>query len=159
MYSLFHKIAPLLAAALALTGCQKGDGRPVTPPGQMTQGVRLSGLQPGKPVPFQPANNPYEGQDEPIAEGKKLYNQYNCSGCHFAGGGGIGPALMDDEWLYGSTSEHIFWSVVQGRPNGMPAFGGRIVDDQVWKIAAYVRSLSELDQKDKKEPQQVAVKK
>jgi len=31
---------------------------------------------------------------------------------------------------------------VQGRPNGMPAFGGRIPDDQLWQLVAYVRSLS-----------------
>jgi cytochrome c oxidase cbb3-type subunit 3 len=30
----------------------------------------------------------------------------------------------------------------------MPAFGGKLNDDQVWKIAAYVRSLSGLVAKD-----------
>jgi len=31
---------------------------------------------------------------------------------------------------------------VQGRPNGMPSFVGKIPDYQVWEIAAYVRSMS-----------------
>jgi cytochrome c oxidase cbb3-type subunit 3 len=58
------------------------------------------------------------------------------------GGGGIGPALMDDKWIYGSAGEQIYSTIVQGRPNGMPAFGGRIPDDQIWQIVAYVQSLS-----------------
>ena len=54
-----------------------------------------------------------------------------------------GPALMDDEWLYGSEpAQHLRRRIVQGRPNGMPSFGGHIPEDQVWQIVAYVRSMS-----------------
>src|ERR1044071_3848683 len=38
-----------------------------------------------------------------IAEGKRLYTQLNCVGCHANGGGGMGPPLMDDKWIYGSA--------------------------------------------------------
>jgi cytochrome c oxidase cbb3-type subunit 3 len=55
---------------------------------------------------------------------------------------------MDDKWLYGSEPENIFETIVQGRPNGMPAFGNKIVSDQVWQIVAYVRSMSGLLRKD-----------
>jgi cytochrome c oxidase cbb3-type subunit 3 len=58
------------------------------------------------------------------------------------GGGGIGPALMDEQWKYGSDPASIFASITQGRPGGMPSFGGHIPDDQVWQIVAYVRSMS-----------------
>jgi cytochrome c oxidase cbb3-type subunit 3 len=51
---------------------------------------------------------------------------------------------MDDEWIYGSSSANVYWTIVEGRPQGMPAFGGRIPEDEVWRIAAYVRSLSGL---------------
>ena len=37
-----------------------------------------------------------------VSEGKRLYNAYNCVGCHAQGGGAIGPALMDSDWIYGS---------------------------------------------------------
>ena len=60
----------------------------------------------------------------------------------------MGPPLMDDEWLYGSEPVDIFNTIVQGRPNGMPAFGNKIVPDQVWQIVAYVRSMSGLLRKD-----------
>jgi cytochrome c oxidase cbb3-type subunit 3 len=65
----------------------------------------------------------------------------NSSGCHANGGGGMGPALMDSEWRYGSDPQSLFETIMRGRPNGMPSFGGHIPEDQVWKIVAYVRSM------------------
>jgi cytochrome c oxidase cbb3-type subunit 3 len=58
-----------------------------------------------------------------LATGKKLWSWYNCSGCHANGGGGSGPALMDDVWIYGGDATSIFETISKGRPNGMPAFG------------------------------------
>ena len=55
---------------------------------------------------------------------------------------------MDAEWVYGSAPEHIYTSIVAGRPNGMPAFGGRIAASQAWQLTAYVRSLSGWIRKD-----------
>ncbi len=49
---------------------------------------------------------------------------------------------MDDEWIYGGRLEQIHQTLVEGRPNGMPAWGGKIPDEQLWQIAAYVRSMS-----------------
>ena len=55
---------------------------------------------------------------------------------------------MDDEWIYGSEPENIFETIVEGRPNGMPSFRGKIPTDQVWQLVAYVRSMSGLLPKD-----------
>ena len=77
-----------------------------------------------------------------VITGKRLFSQYNCSGCHSNGGGGMGPSLMDDEWIYGGRLEQIHQTLVEGRPNGMPSWGGKVPDEQLWQIAAYVRSLS-----------------
>jgi len=77
-----------------------------------------------------------------VSEGKRLFSQYNCSGCHANGGGGIGPPLMDQGWIYGSEPANIFATIMQGRPNGMPSFRNRIPEYQGWEIVAYVRSLS-----------------
>src|SRR5215203_5341643 len=68
----------------------------------------------------------------------------NCVGCHAHGGGGMGPPLIDSRWIYGSEPENIFATIMQGRPNGMPAFRGRIPQQQVWQIVAYVRSIGGL---------------
>lgn len=83
-----------------------------------------------------------------LAEGKRLFDWYNCSGCHAYGGGDKGPALMDGTWIYGGDLRAVFTSIVEGRPNGMPAFGGRIAEYEMWEIAAYVRSMAGLARSD-----------
>jgi cytochrome c oxidase cbb3-type subunit 3 len=54
----------------------------------------------------------------------------------------MGPPLMDGSWIYGGRLEQIHQTLVEGRPNGMPAWGGKIPDPQLWQLAAYVRSMS-----------------
>lgn len=76
-----------------------------------------------------------------MSQGQQLYQAYNCVGCHAHGGGGMGPALMDEKWIYGSEPQQIYGSIVYGRPNGMPSFHDKIPDSQVWQIVAYVRSM------------------
>jgi len=49
---------------------------------------------------------------------------------------------MDDEWIYGSRLAQIHQTLVEGRPNGMPAWGGKVPDQQLWQLATYVRSMS-----------------
>ena len=108
--------------------------------------VRVGGLQPGpKLLAAAALKNPYEGNAYAISEGQRLFEQYNCSGCHFHGGGGIGPALMDDEWIYGSSPANIYTTIYEGRPNGMPSYGGHIPDFQIWEIVTYVRALGGFD--------------
>jgi cytochrome c oxidase cbb3-type subunit 3 len=91
-----------------------------------------------------PVHNEYEENAWAMAEGKRLFVQFNCNGCHGNGGGGMGPALMDHKWIYGSNPEQVFSTIMEGRPNGMPSFKGKIPDQQAWQIAAYVRSMSGL---------------
>jgi cytochrome c oxidase cbb3-type subunit III len=84
----------------------------------------------------------FEGNAYHIAQGQRLYAWMNCVGCHAHGGGGMGPPLMDDEWRYGGSMAEIAATIIDGRPNGMPSFRGRITDDQAWQLAAFVRALS-----------------
>jgi cytochrome c oxidase cbb3-type subunit III len=106
--------------------------------------VRDAELQPGQPWPEVTVRNVAEERAYDLNEGQRLYRAYNCNGCHANGGGGMGPALMDDNWIYGSHPENIHDVIVEGRPNGMPSFGGKIPDYQIWEITAYVRSMSGL---------------
>jgi cytochrome c oxidase cbb3-type subunit III len=104
--------------------------------------VRVGNSQPGpKQLGATALNNPYEGNAWAISEGQRLFEQYNCSGCHFHGGGGIGPALMDNEWIYGSSPAQIYATICEGRPNGMPSWCGHIPDNQIWQLVTYVRSV------------------
>lgn len=86
--------------------------------------------------------NPVADDPNAVADGKRLFVWMNCAGCHgVLGGGGMGPPLLDTEWIYGNEPASIFQTIAQGRPNGMPAFGGKLPDEQIWRIVAYVRSI------------------
>jgi cytochrome c oxidase cbb3-type subunit 3 len=106
--------------------------------------VSVSGLFPGggAPPPPDPIGQRFEGNKQAIAEGKQLFGQMNCSGCHFNGGGGMGPALMSGHWRYGGRIDQIYASIAQGRPNGMPSWQGTLVPTLIWDLAAYVKSLA-----------------
>ena len=137
--------AALLALALALAGCHK-QATTEPPAMQPVHGSVIdSALMPGLDhavASVDPRAAPYYDNAKAVTDGKRLYHQYNCVGCHSNGGGGMGPSLMDDVWIYGGRLEQIHQTLVQGRPNGMPAWGGKIPDEQMWEIAAYVRSMS-----------------
>jgi cytochrome c oxidase cbb3-type subunit 3 len=141
----------VIACALSLASCRREERILRNPPsGSATlNAVQVSGLNPGaNPAPLAIPPSIYEESAYTVSEGQKLYEQYNCVGCHAHGGGGMGPALMDDRWIYGSEPGNIFATIMQGRPNGMPSFRNRIPEYQAWEIAAYVRSLSGLLPKD-----------
>jgi cytochrome c oxidase cbb3-type subunit 3 len=132
-------------AALALAAaCQREKREFQTLPASNARPhpVRLTTLQPGDPLPGRRGAGPYDENAWAISQGQRLYDFYNCVGCHFHGGGGIGPPLMDAQWIYGNDSQNIHETIVEGRPNGMPSYGGHIPDDQVWMIVAYVRTIS-----------------
>jgi cytochrome c oxidase cbb3-type subunit III len=135
-----------VTSAALLAGCKREErGFRVSPPAaEAMQRIELSDLRAGQHWPSPPVKNEYEQNAYAMNEGQRLYEAFNCSGCHAHGGGDKGPALMDDTWIYGSNPEQIFATIVEGRPNGMPAFRGKIPDHQVWQIVAYVRSLSGL---------------
>jgi cytochrome c oxidase cbb3-type subunit III len=111
-------------------------------------GVQEPRLQAGPPGDLrelrqrqEPVDNPYEGNRAAIGEGRRLYLWMNCVECHGQGGGGIGPALWDDQWIYGGRGIDIFQSIFFGRPNGMPAYGTHLPADEIWKIVTYVQTL------------------
>jgi cytochrome c oxidase cbb3-type subunit 3 len=104
--------------------------------------VRTSTLAAGAPSQVPELRNPYADDPGALTQGRLLYQSFNCSGCHGgAGGGGIGPPLADADWIYGGSDANIYATIVQGRPNGMPAFGPSLQGEAAWKLAAYVRSL------------------
>jgi cytochrome c oxidase cbb3-type subunit 3 len=125
-----------VALMLSLSGSALAQGAPGS--------TAVTTLFPGggsAPAP-DPRGAQYDRNPQSIAEGARLFDWYNCSGCHFHGGGGIGPALMDDVWIYGGSIDQIYASIYQGRPNGMPSWAHKIPDEEIWKIAAYVRAMS-----------------
>jgi cytochrome c oxidase cbb3-type subunit 3 len=138
-------LAALVLLALLAGGCERErreyHSSPVTTP---QPHPRLSTLQPGQALtsPMDPVGVHYENNAYHINQGGRLFRWYNCNGCHANGGGGIGPALMDSQWRYGGDIGQIHASIVEGRPNGMPSWRGKMTDQQAWQLSAYIRALS-----------------
>lgn len=53
----------------------------------------------------------------------------------------MGPSLRDNVWLYGDRDDQIFDTIAEGRSNGMPAWGSKIPEDQIWQLVAYIKSM------------------
>lgn len=133
------------AALAAIAGCGKHDSTSVAqaaPDHPSTEGTAVSPLFPGggSAPPPDPQGAKYDGNAQAINEGKRLFDWYNCSGCHFHGAGGIGPSLIDSTWTYGDKIDQIYASIYQGRPNGMPSWGQKLSTTEIWELAAFIRS-------------------
>jgi cytochrome c oxidase cbb3-type subunit 3 len=132
----------MLAIAL-VAGCEREERDTRAPPStdRSTPPIQMSELHPGGPLPPPPVPQEYEISSYHVSQGQQLFSAFNCVGCHSHGGGGMGPPLIDDSWIYGSQPQNIFATIIEGRPNGMPSFRGKIPEQQVWELVAYVRAL------------------
>jgi cytochrome c oxidase cbb3-type subunit 3 len=147
--------ALLLASAAALfllAACEREVRRLEKPQQPLTAvGAAQTPLHPGAEGAGPEMTSTPRAYDErnafEISQGKRLYKWFNCNGCHAGGGGGMGPSLMDEKWLYGSAPAEVFATIMEGRPNGMPAFRGRLPEEQAWQLVAYVRSMPALTPK------------
>jgi cytochrome c oxidase cbb3-type subunit III len=152
------RIALLLSSVVLLQACTK-DSNAETVQAAPQQQVRSTPandpttrfvahadhIQPGAVQSFAGMRmvNPHEGNAAAIANGAKLFIAYNCIDCHGAdGSGAMGPSLADGRWHFGGGVGEVFESIYQGRPEGMPAWGSLISDDQIWMLVSYVRSLN-----------------
>lgn len=140
-----------LAVALAASLSACGDGaeplpRQAPPSTSERLVVNAGEFRAGGPVAERTVRNPLADATGSHARGKQLYVWFNCAGCHgLHGGGGMGPPLLDADWIYGSDPASVFQTIAQGRPNGMPAFGGKLPDAELWHLVTYVRSLGGAD--------------
>lgn len=134
-------ILVIALSAIALCGCQR----------QPTE-VAAAGAAPAVDTPIGPIPgpamqgpgpaNPFGQNPVALMEGRRLFDRYNCSGCHGGhAGGGMGPSLRDPVWIYGSSDAHIFDSITQGRAHGMPSWGNEIPQEEIWKLVAYIKSM------------------
>jgi cytochrome c oxidase cbb3-type subunit 3 len=96
-------------------------------------GVRPAGARLKNPLPQDSAN---------AKDGEHLFGAMNCDGCHGGGAlGWVGPSLVDGRWRYGGADGEIFHSIFYGRPRGMPAYGGILSTDAIWRLVTYLRTL------------------
>ena len=130
-------------AAIAVLGCSGGGAGAVAgkaaPPGfRYPQHVEAGGVAPAGADLV----NPFAKDSASAVAGGKLFTSMNCDGCHGVGAtGSWAPALNDQRWRYGSDDGAIYQTIFYGRPNGMPAFGGMLAPELIWKLVTYLKSL------------------
>ena len=96
----------------------------------------------GKLPPGDTLKNPFQGDSAAADEGGKLFGAFNCDGCHAGGAVGfVGPSLADGRWRYGGTDGEIYTSIFYGRPKGMPAWGGTLPAEAIWRLVTYLQTL------------------
>ena len=95
------------------------------------------------PPPAATKLNPFRDDADMAAEGRTLYFQVGCQGCHGGGGGGgMATSVIDDAWTFGSDDEVLFRLIKGEIPEQtMPTVYNVLTDDEVWKILAFIRSV------------------
>lgn len=101
-------------------------------------GPRIAGENPSETI-----QNPYANDPSALEQGRQLFVEMNCAGCHGGhAGGGMGPDLRPDHiFKFGNTPADLFDSISQGRGMGMPSWGMKLPPDVIWKLVAYIQSL------------------
>ncbi len=87
------------------------------------------------------ATNPYTSPED-LAAGAEVFKNH-CSSCHGGdGSGGKGPNLTRGQFRYGSSDAALYRTIRSGiSKSGMPRLGSP--DSRVWRVLAFVRSLSQ----------------
>ena len=127
------------AAALLATLAHSASAQRAAPPAVVyEEHIPVGGnLPPGMSLA-----NPLKGDAKAAEDGGKMFASFNCDGCHAGGAVGfVGPSLADGRWRYGGTDGEIYTSIFYGRPRGMPAWGGTLPPDAIWRLVSYLQSL------------------
>lgn len=138
-----------LCAALALlsvlAGCKREERQSrLDPPIAAAQDevlVMPNGISGRPPEVMTAQGEPFRTNAYQLAQGKRLFEWFNCQGCHADGGGASAPALMNGWWRYGPDPVSIFLSIRDGRPNGMPPYRDKLTTEQIWQLTGYVETL------------------
>ena len=105
-------------------------------PASAAQGTTAAA--PGKEV-----KDPMAGDPVAIHQGKATFRMF-CSMCHGldASGGSRGPDLTAGRWTHGSSAAAVFRTIREGVPGTDMPENGNLLEEEVWSIVAYLRSLS-----------------
>ena len=85
-----------------------------------------------------------EADNESAVRGAEIF-EAQCVACHGAGGNGMqelgAPNLTNAIWLYGGDRTSIYETLWNGRGGVMPAWGGRLSEEEIIALAVYVHAL------------------
>ena len=90
--------------------------------------------------------NPFHGSAEDIDTGRGTFRIY-CAPCHgIKAEGGRAPDLTLGIYEAGDSDEDLFKVVADGvGGTEMPGFGGRLSQEGIWRLVAYLRSVARRD--------------
>ena len=160
----------LMLALLALSACGKKDAGTAGADAPAASGpaIEFVTTQDSKPLVIDaklfdtPAakeflstgKNPYVGNAEAVAKGKKIFQLYSCTQCHGPEAKGqVGPGLTGPTYRYpkDATNKGMFETIWHGTNGGMGAKGVGLMDptdpkngitpDELLKVIAWVRSM------------------
>jgi cytochrome c-L len=170
------KLSVILALMLsALVACNKAEtdtaatsaDAPAAAPATSAAGISFVDTQEGKPLVIDAAlfdtpaakeflatgKNPYIGNEEAIAKGKKVFGLYSCTQCHGPEGKGqVGPGLVGPTFKYpkNATNKGMFETIWHGTNGGMGAKGIGLMDptdpkngvspDEMLAVIAWIRT-------------------
>jgi len=157
----------LMLALLALSACGKKDAG-TEAPAAAGKAIQFVATQDDKPLAIDAAlfdtpaakeflatgKNPYVGNAEAIAKGKKIFQMYSCTQCHGPEAKGqVGPGLIGPTFRYpkDATNKGMFETIWHGTNGGMGAKGVGLMDptdpkngitpDELLKVISWVRSM------------------
>ena len=92
----------------------------------------------GAPPSAAALKNPYSGNAQAAAGGKKLYAQ-NCAQCHGTNLQGMGPApALQSASVKSAKPGELFWFITNGNlNNGMPSWSN-LPKQQRWQIVSFL---------------------
>jgi cytochrome c oxidase cbb3-type subunit 3 len=141
LFSWSRKVQLVIAACVVLAlslGSRRADDTRVIPPAAAHESYLRAG---GSDPPAGKLSNPLTANARVVQDGEKLFSTMNCEGCHGGGAlGWVGPSLVDGRWRYGGADDEVYHSIFYGRPRGMPAYGGILPSDAIWRIVTYLRA-------------------
>lgn len=163
----------LMLVLVALSACDKKGGDTASSAAAPAGGKMIDFVttQDGKPLAIDAAlfdtpaakefmttgKNPYIGNAEAIAKGKKVFQLYSCTQCHGPEAKGqVGPGLTGPDFRYpkDATNKGMFETVWHGTNGGMGAKGIGLMDpndpkngitpDELLKVISWIRSMSKI---------------
>jgi cytochrome c-L len=162
----------LILMLMALSACDKKTastgGTESAPATASGPAISFVDTQEGKPLVIDPAlfitpaakeflstgKNPYIGNAEAVAKGKKIFGMYSCTQCHGPEAKGqVGPGLVGPTFRYpkDATNKGMFETIWHGTNGGMGAKGLGLMDptdpkngvtpDEVLQVQSWIRSM------------------
>ena len=131
---LTRRVLQVVSALMLVTSLAVAARKPKSEDGPVAQ---LSKAPPSA----QSLKNPYAGQAEAAAAGRKLFVQH-CAECHGQDGRGLERAPdLHSPPIQNATPGTLFWALRNGRVRkGMPSWS-QLPDQQLWQIVTYLKTL------------------